>query len=326
MKGEVLQSGASPYYSFNNLVTKDKNMIRNNRHKKTSFVFGMLLLMFLFAGCIKDDLSDCPVTYRLVVQTDPNDDVQLRTGTIMDNKVILFIFDENNRLLDYRRTSPGQVMELTYSGHRRLNAVAWANLDGQMDLSALSSQTPLENAKVQLAERVQLSDGKYAYSPNDLFQGKKELNLTIDTQNRPDVLIIGRKVAAIRITTRHLKEFVGTTDYDFTYRVRGSKNTFDFNGNLLGDDRNYLPVSSFNPANEFVAPAFLVFPNQTDKKIAVDIYKGDNLIYTMDTDGNGLPIRAERGKLLDLIIDFSAGTNVTISIKDWDDKEIDQEF
>lgn len=301
-------------------------MIRNNRYYKTSFVFGMLLLMFLFAGCIKDDLSDCPVTYRLVIQTDPNDDVQLRSTTPMTNKIVLFIFDENNRLLDYRRTSPGEIMELTYSGHRLLNAVAWANLDGQMDLSALAPQTPLSSAKVQLLDTEPLSDGKYALSPNDLFHGKKELNLASDTRSQPDILIIQRKIAAIRITAKRLKEYVGTTGNDFSYRVRSSKNTFDFNGNLTGDDRNYLPMSSFNPSNEFVAPAFLVFPSQADKSISVDIYKGGQLIYTADKDGNGLPIQTERGKLLDLLIDFSGGVNTSFSIKDWDNKEINQEF
>lgn len=301
-------------------------MIRNNRYTKTSFVFGMLLLMFLFAGCIKDDLSDCPVTYRLVIQTDPNDNLQLRSTTNMTNKLVLFIFDENNNLLDYRRTSPGEVMELTYTGHHLLNAVAWANLDGQMNISSLTPQTPLSSAKVQLLDSKELSDGKYALSPNDLFFGKKELTLTSDTQNQPDILIIQRKIAAMRITAKRLKEYVGTTDSDFTYRVRGSRNTFDFNGNLTGDDRNYLPLSSFNPNNEFVASSFLVFPSQASKNISVDIFKGNHLIYTTDKDNNGVPIRTERGKLLDLLIDFSAGVNTSFIIKDWDNKEINQEF
>lgn len=296
-------------------------MIRNKLTIHTKLALCTLLL-FVFLGCIKEDLSDCPVTYRLVVQVDPSDDVQLRS--VQD--VVLFIFDENNYLLDQRNTSPGVVMELTYTGHSRLNAVAWANIDGQMNLPTLGNQMLLENAKVQLIDRMELSDGKYAYSPKDIFQGKKELDMALDTQNQPDVLIIGRKVAAIRIVAKHVKEYVGATDNDFTYRVKGSKNTFDFNGNLMGDDRNYLPECSFNGSDELVAPPFLVFPSQPGKNVSVDIYKGTNLVYIIEADQNGLPLKTERGKLLDLVVDFSAGAHVTISVKEWNDAEVNQEF
>lgn len=296
--------------------------MKNNRFNNTKLSFYILFLVFVFSGCIKEDLSDCPTTYRLAVQTDPSDDVLLRAVP----HVVLFIFDENNRLLDYRNTSPGVVMELNYVGHKKLNAVAWANIDAQVNVTSLSSQTPLENAKVQLIDRSELSGGNYALSPNDLFHGKKELDLSLNTQDQPDVLMIGRKVAAIRIIAKHLKEYVGTNDNDFTYRVKGSKNTFDFKGNLMGDDRNYLPESSFNEQNELVAPAFLVFPSQTGQNVSVDIYKGTTLIHTIDTDGNGSPIRTEEGKLLDLVVDFSAEAKVELIIKDWDASEINQEF
>lgn len=297
--------------------------MKNNRFNNMKLSFYILFLIFVFSGCIKEDLSDCPTTtYRLVVQTDPSDDVLQRATPT----VVLFIFDENNRLLDYRNTSPGVVMELTYVGHSKLNAVAWANIDAQVNVTSLSSQTPLENARVQLIDRTELSGGNYALSPNDLFHGKKELDLSLNTQDQPDVLMIGRKVAAIRIVAKHLKEYVGTDDNDFTYRVKGSKNTFDFNGNLMGDDRSYLPDCSFSENDEFIAPAFLVFPSQTGQNVSVDIYKGATLIHTIDTDGNGLPIKTEEGKLLELVVDFSAGADVGITIKDWDASEINQEF
>lgn len=308
--------------SFNIMVAKFTDMIKNDRFNNTKFTFYILFLLFLFSGCIKDDLNDCPKTYRLVVQTDPNDDVSLRATP----KVVLFIFDENNRLLDYRNTSPGVVMELSYEGHSRLNAVAWANIDDHVNVSTLNTQMPLENATVKLIDRTDLSEGNYALSPSDLFHGKKELDLNLNTQEHPDVLIIGRKVAAIQIIAKKLKEYVGTIDNDFTYKVKSSKNTFDFNGKLMGDDRNYLPECSFSDKDELIAPAFLVFPSQTGQNISVDIYKGTNLIYTIDKDDNGLPLKTEEGKILELIVDFSTEASVDITIKDWDAAEINQEF
>lgn len=295
----------------------------NNRFKNTKLPFYIFFLMFIFSGCIKDDLSDCPKTaYRLVVLSDPNDDVLLRTTP----KVVLFIFDESNHLIDYRNTSPGIVMELNYTGHNKLNAVAWANIDNQINVSTWKSQMPLEKAKIQLTDRPDLSDGKYALSPSDLFFGSKALDMSMNTQEQPDILIINRKVAAVRIVAKHLKEYTGTTDSDFTYRVKGSKNTFDFNGNLTGDDRGYLPECSFNDKNELLAPAFLVFPSQTGKNVSVDIYKESNLIYTIDMDNKGLPLKTEAGKLLDIVVDFSSEVNVSIAIKDWGTTDINQEF
>lgn len=295
----------------------------NNKNNNTKFPFYILLLMFIFTGCIKDDLNDCPKTYRLVVLTDPSDDMLLRATP----KVVLFIFDENNHLIDYRNTSPGIVMELNYPGHSKLNAVAWANIDNQINISTMDNQMPLEKAKIQLADRADnLSGGIYALSPNDLFYGKKELDMKMNTLAQPDILIINRKVAAIRIVAKHLKEYIGTTDSDFTYRVKGSKNTFDFNGNLTGDNRNYLPECSFNEKNELIAPAFLVYPSQTGQSVSVGIYKGANLIHTIDMDDKGIPLKTEAGKLLELVVDFSSEANVGIVIKDWDALEVDQEY
>ena len=75
-----------------------------------------------------------------------------------------------------------------------------------------------------------------------------------------------------------------------------------------------------------LAPAFLVFPSQTGKNVSVDIYKESNLIYTIDMDNKGLPLKTEAGKLLDIVVDFSSEVNVSIAIKDWGTTDIDQEF
>lgn len=266
----------------------------------------ILLLTGLLWGCIKDSRSDCYNSYQLVVRTIESDSV--RGGDL--GEVVLFIFDQQQKFIGSMKTAINQVTALSYPSNDELYVIAWANIDGGNELLSdpIPGQIP---GDIQL--KLTMKDDRYAFSPDDLFQGAKAIDQKV-RNTQPDVLWVKRKIANVTVVGRGLQGYLNTTDEDFTYVIRGSAGTLDLNGNLVGNEIHLQPDAIFNQNQEFRTSAFHVFPTA---HLAVDVYKADQLVYTLDRDVAGNPIVAPEGKKLTIIIDFSDNIVVKISINDW---------
>lgn len=268
------------------------------------------LLSGLMWSCIKDKSDDCYTSYQLVVKTVEADSVG--KGDI--GEVILFVFDKEQKYLGSLKTNIDEITELPYPSNDQLYIIAWGNTaGGNQSLFNPTSGNPPEGVTLELKK-----NGSYTISPNDLFQGAKAIDQNTSTP-RPDILYIKRKVANVTIIAKGLQAHQNTTDQNFTYVVRGTNDALDLNGRLTGEETNVQPTATFNTMGEFNAPAFSVFPSN---HLAIDIYKGDQLVYSVDKDDAGNPFAVPEGKKLTIIIDFSGNVNVTITLTDWEEKDV----
>lgn len=272
---------------------------------------GILLLAGLMSGCIKDDRDHCCKSYRLVVKAVESDSVS--DGDI--GEVVLFIFDGQQRYKGSMKTQIGQVTELSCPSNDELYLVAWGNINGQSQ--SLSEPVP-GNLPGDSHLKLVMKDADYSFSPDDLFQGIKEVSQSMKTST-PDILWIKRKVASVTVIAKGMQQYLNTTDEDFSFVVRGTSNAIDLGGNLAQEETVLKPDAAFDADKVFKTLPFRVFPSN---HISVDIYKADQLIRSVNQDDAGNFFVVPEGKKLTIVVDFSGNVHVTITIDDWKETEV----
>lgn len=283
----------------------------------------VLVTAFVAAGCIKEDLTGCyEPKFTLQVRAFDADGKEVGSETVKD--VTLYIFDENKKFIDSRQVTLWESVILDYPDHDTLTLVAWGNCkQGHQTMPALQKGDYLETAFVSLIQTQarKISLIPEAGSPDDLFHGI--VNITTDDASGKQ-LDIRRKTSGVVITTRYLKEYVGTTEGEFSYSLRKSSDKLDFYGKPNGMDISYCPDASFNGTDDFVSSIFNILP--TDADIKIDIFHQDVLQTTIVSDNQGRPIRAVEGRLLNVFINFKGNISVSVSVTRWGEKEIWKEF
>lgn len=283
----------------------------------------VLVTAFVVAGCIKEDLTGCyEPKFTLQVRAFDADGKEVGSETVKD--VTLYIFDENKKFIDFCQVTLWESVILDYPDHDTLTLVAWGNCkQGHQTMPALQKGDYLETAFVSLIQTQprKISLIPEAGSPDDLFHGI--VNITTNDASGKQ-LDIRRKTSGVVITTRYLKEYVGTTEGEFSYSLRKSADKLDFYGKPNGMDISYCPDASFNGTDDFVSSIFNILP--TDADIKIDIFHQDVLQTTIVSDNQGHPIRAVEGRLLNVFINFKGNISVSVSVTRWGEKEIWKEF
>lgn len=232
--------------------------------------------------------------------------------------VILFVFDENQNLVDVFELTADQVKSkkpidivIDYPGFTSLTFIAWGNVDNSLDFSNISSVKKL----VDLYVKLNIKDG-YAQPSTDFFRGNLSALLEYGGigMGQSHVVEIHRMTSGVTITAVNVKEWNGNKEGEYTYVLRSSMNTYDPNGNLIGEQVNYAPRSSLSSEGNLHAPIFYTFPSE---KYVVDIYYNGELIYTAEKDADGNIFVPEIGKTLNIIIDFKATISIQAVITPW---------
>lgn len=276
-----------------------------------------MLITGLLSSCFKEDLSDCPLPFQVTIKAldiDLNDITE--SGEV--HNAILFAFDENQNLVGAFELTEDQVKSrkpidivIDYPGFTALTFIAWGNVDGNLDYSQISSVKKL----VDLYVRLSVKDG-FAQPASDFFRGNLIVPVEYGESGRGQshVVEIKRMTSGVTITAINLKEWNGDKDGNYTYVVRSSMNTYNPDGQLVGDNVNYSPRASFYENGDFSAPIFYTFPTE---HFIVDIYYNGELIYTADKNSNGNPLVPEVGRTLNIIIDFRAEISIKSVITPW---------
>lgn len=281
----------------------------------------VLFTVFVVTGCIKEDLTGCyEPKLTLQVKAFDADGKEVGSETVKD--ITLYIFDENKRFIDSRQASLWESLILDYPDHDALTVVAWGNCRQEhQSMPALQKGDRLETAFVSLIQTRKASLIPEAGSPDDLFHGT--VNITTNDASGKQ-LDLRRKTSGVVITTRYLREYVGTGEGEFCYSLRKSSDKLDFYGKPNGMDISYCPDATFNGTGDFVSSIFNILP--TDADIKIDIFHQDVLQTTIVSDNQGRPLRAVEGRLLNVFINFKGSVSVSVSVTPWGEKEIWKEF
>ena len=289
----------------------------NNKSKFSLLLVITLMTIGLLSSCFKEDLSDCPLPFQVTIKAldiDLNDITE--SGEI--KSVILFVFDENQNLIDHFELTADQVKSrkpinivMDYPGHESLTFIAWGNSDSNFNCSQVSSVKTINDLYVRLTKK----DG-HARPASDFFQGKLEMTVEYGGvgQGQSRVVEIHRMTSGVTITAIDLKQWNNNQQGEYHYVLRSSKDTYDPHGNLVGEIVSYKPGATFTENENFYAPIFYTFPSE---HYVVDIYCNEELIFTAEKDASGNHFVPEIGKTLNIIIDFRATISIQVAITPW---------
>lgn len=303
-------------------------------------------LAVMLTGCIKDDLAECSKLTLKVEGLDANSGQILditRQGLVTD--ATLYIFDENNNLLEARDLSADFILAKEeikldkYPDHTKLKIVAWGNVKGGNQ--TVAQPKTLDELKLQLKST---EDG-FAQSPDSLYYGAKDNVETLgdgivvkDESDRE--IAIRLKTGTYTIKTiglpNALKAYGLKSASDFDFYIDQTLNTYNNAGKLEGDSIGYNPEGEYDSAQEWLTKG--VIDNAalggkqnsfSGKNLGVAIKSKDESVdKTLYTDDEGNPFEIPEGGRLDVQILF--GEDGTISarmrITPWGVVEEDIEF
>lgn len=312
-----------------------------NKHISTIFYLALLLASAVLTGCIKEKGSDyCPTAaHYLIVRSFDADNKEI-TGTGAVREVVLYVFDNKGAYTGKIIASENERVPLNYPEGSQLTIVGWGNSQsGKQVMPQLAPGTPIDQAVVTLVEnssqpivapigsKASPEISSYSASPDDLFWGMSPIALN-SIEGQTEVgheLDIKRKVASMSVVIKGLQEWAGTSDTDFSIVINGTRKSIDFKGNKVGDPTLYLQQLLKNENGQFVTGIFNTFPS-ADTQITIDIYKGNEKIYTVTTDGDNKPFVLDEGRLLNVFIDFTRNVGVSVTVTEWGKVDINQDF
>lgn len=288
----------------------------NSKYRIITCQLFLLFALLLLSGCIYDDLSKC---FRgRVLSLNVTLQEGLADGEVRD--ISLYVFDENDLLLDILAVGLSEPVELNYPGVTAIHCVAWCNVGGgEVRVSPLQKGDAFSRGSVSLKQLSDVRSGGALYrSPSDLFYGS--LKLAGDTPAEAGVdnrLYVNRMVASMNVTIRGLQGLSGSSGGDYSLVVRETTGRVDFGGVYGGDRASYSVRGSMNAAKEYVVPGFRLFPVFAGEGLIIDIYRDGVLLRSVSLNQGGEPVVPEVGTTLNVLLNFEGHVSVDVAVTDW---------
>ncbi len=272
-------------------------------------------IFLLLQGCVLEQMDDC-VQYELTVSAvDPQGNDVIASGAI--STIDIYLFDENGFVRIIPREGSSDYL-LGAEKNKAFTLVAWGNLKSDsLILPRLSVGTSLVDAKIEL---MQTANG-YSLPITDLFYSRLEFNNTSTraAQNNTLQLVMERLVTGMSVRVSNEAEYFGSVPGKLHLVVRGTGTSLNFLGDPSSDEAGYAPVmKQVTGKDEWVTPLFRVLPTSEDQHVSIDLYRDDNLLFTITRDDDGNILRTLPGKETYITVDFRyARLHVSASVMPW---------
>ena len=285
-----------------------------------------LIAMVAFASCSADSDSsygiDDSVINSASSKTEAPFSVVLKAYS--DNKDItvkgdvdqttLFIFDQSGDFykqmtVDRTYLLQAKPIEIACPGSDQITVVAWAGLSGDNEnISALNQANIISDLQVSLKQ----NNGVAASLPGDLFYGQVTLKST-STKASSETLKIERKVSSVSLITKGVIKMLDSRDGNFYYKIKKTKSSFNHNGELTGEDIEYIIPATMNDKGNVVADNTTILPASD---ITIELYKDDKMILSSENVKNLEKVSINEGELSELTFDLSRNSG-NIVVADW---------
>jgi len=246
--------------------------MKNRFSKRRLVVAGMLVVTLLAAkGCTPHDRTeDCPppkainVTAFSKVAGDLYIDQSAR---IRD--VVIFVYDEKEKLLGRIDTQPNTTVPFEFSGHNKYYIVALGNSAG--GYFTVAARDGLASSGISLNSNAKTAPPKAPV--DDLFFGEQCVELKPGYTIEQVDLHMLRQVGAMNVTVRGLPREVGDVASDYQVVVQETYQAMDFLGRMTNSAgrATYYPTSTFLSNGDLFVDNFNLLPSESGYNVAIDI-------------------------------------------------------
>lgn len=291
------------------------------------FIVSTLIAAITFSSCSADSDSsysgiDENVMKTAAVETEAPFSVILKAYS--DNKDItvrgdvdqttLFVFDQNGDFykqmsLDRTYLLQAKPIEISCPGSNQITIVAWAGLSSdQEDISAMNKSNIISDLQVSLKQ----NNGIATNLPGDLFYGQVVLKNT-STKSGAETLKIERKVSSVSLIAKGVIKVLDSKEGNFYYKVKKTKSSFNHNGELTGEDIEYIIPATLNEKGNVIADNTTILPASD---ITIELYKDDKMIFSSKNVKNLEKVSVNEGEQSELTFDLSRNSG-NIIVTNW---------
>ena len=291
------------------------------------FSICMLIAMISLASCSADSDSTSSIDNSIIenASNQENTSFSVVLKAYSDNKDItvkgdvdqttLFVFDQQGdfyKQINVDRTYLLQAkpIEITCPESKQITVVAWAGISGENEtISAMNQANIISDLQVSLKQ----NNGVAASLPGDLFYGQVTLKSNTSTKSSTETLKIERKVSSISLITKGIIKVLDSKEGNFYYKVKKTKSSFNHNGELTGEDIEYIIPATLNEKGNVVADKTTILPASN---ITIELYKNDNMILSSENVKNLEKVSVNEGEQSEMTFDLSKNSG-NIVVTDW---------
>lgn len=230
------------------------------------------------------------------------------------DQTTLFIFDQNGDFykqmtLDGTYLLQAKPIEINCPDSKQITVVAWAGLSSDSEnISAMSQINIISDLQVSLKQ----NNGVAAALPGDLFHGQVTLKST-STKSSAETLKIQRKISSLSLITKGIIKVLDSKEGNFYYKIKNIKDSFNHNGELTGENIEYIIPATLNEKGNVVANKSVIFPASD---VTIELYKDDVMILSSKNVKNSEKVSVNEGEQSEITFDLSKN-NCNIIATDW---------
>ncbi len=202
---------------------------------------------------------------------------------------------------------------------------AWTNMGTSQHFHFPSEDSQIEEQAVSLIK----GEDEYHQNPDNLFFGYTNLSAT--EEDSPEKIILVRKNARMRITVRGLDTNIPEDCYYLTIQI--PNNGYNFSGKPSKGDATLRETGRFEDNGDFSTQETfnLIHTDEEDTSSVGGVtvclyekspgYSTERLLVSTTQDSNGQSLSLPSGQTVNLLIDLSKETNISVytQITPWDE-------
>lgn len=226
----------------------------------------------------------------------------------------LYIFNENNDfykqiVVNETYLLQAKPIEIDCPGSEQITIIAWSGISTEKeDISTMSQANFISDLQLTLKQ----SNGIANNYPSDLFHGQITLKRNLVKSNTP-ILKISRKVSALTLTTKGILKVYDSREGSFYYKLKKTKSSFNYNGDLTGSDVEYIIPATLNEKGILIAGSTPILPASD---ITIELYRDDKIIFSTKNIKKEEKVSAKEGEQVCVIFDVSK-KDYDIVISSW---------
>ena len=286
------------------------------------FSIWTLFVILSFASCSSDGDSISIIDERVPLETEApffvilkayseNSDITAK-GDV--KSTTLYVFDENNDFykqitVDNDYLLQVKPVEINCPGSDKITVIAWAGLSSNSEeISNMNQANVISDLQVSLKP----NNGVANNLPGDLFYGQIVLHRSY-TKATSQELKIERKVSSMSILTKGALKVFDSKEGNYYYKIKRTKSSFNCNGELTGNDIEYIIPATLNNNGNLTTGIFSILPADN---MTIELYRDDVLVLSSENVKNSENVAANEGEQTNIIFDLSRN-NINISISEW---------
>lgn len=286
------------------------------------FSFWTLSIVLSFSSCSADGDSTSIIDDRVPLETEVPFYVILKAysnnSDITANgdvkNTTLYVFDGNNDFykqitVDKEYLLQVKPIEISCPGADKITVIAWSGLSNESEeISNMNRANIISDLQVSLKQ----NNGVANNLPGDLFYGQIVLHRS-STKATAQELRIERKVSSMSILAKGALKVFDSKEGNYYYKIKRTKSSFNCNGELTGNDIEYIIPATLIENGNLTTGTFSILPADN---ITIELYRDEVLILSSENIKNSENVAANEGEQTNIVFDLSRN-NINISVSDW---------